>query len=121
MSKVISERTLSDWEMAYEDASDALRGAFRLWHQGTPDDQPERYEASSPLTFAADVQAPVFIIQGRHDTRTPARPVEVYEARMKELGKEIVVHWFDEGHAGAYSTEFQEMQIQFAVEVLGKG
>jgi hypothetical protein len=33
----------------------------------------------------------VLIIQGRNDTRTPPRSVEVYEASMKALGKAIEV------------------------------
>ena len=58
----------------------------------------ERYAASSPITYAQHVKAPVLIIQGRNDTRTPPRSVEAYEAKMKALGKAIKVHWFDAGH-----------------------
>jgi dipeptidyl aminopeptidase/acylaminoacyl peptidase len=65
------------------------------------------------------VRVPVLIIQGRNDTRTPARPVELYEARMKALGKPIEVHWFNAGHGGsradtALSIAHQELKLRFA-------
>jgi hypothetical protein len=40
------------------------------------------------------------IIQGRNDTRTPARPIEVYEQKLKDLSKPIEVRWFDAGRRG---------------------
>lgn len=66
--------------------------------------------------------APVLIIQGRNDTRTPARPVEMYEAKLKALGKPIEVYWFDAGHLGAgveQDIKHQEIMLRFAYKVLG--
>jgi hypothetical protein len=66
------------------------------------------------------------IIQGRNDTRTPARPIEVYEEKMKSLGKTIEVHWFDAGHMGPFAQveqaiKHQERMLEFAYRVLGEG
>jgi pimeloyl-ACP methyl ester carboxylesterase len=47
---------------------------------------------------AEQVRAPVLVIQGRHDSRRPPRQLEVFEAKMKALGKSIAVHWRDAGH-----------------------
>jgi len=60
------------------------------------------------------------IIQGRHDTRVPPREVEVYEAKMRALGKPIEVVWYDAGH-GSTSTaqmiEFVELMLNFAQRI----
>jgi dipeptidyl aminopeptidase/acylaminoacyl peptidase len=111
-----------DWAMEYEHLSAALRGYSVAIFGGTPDEKPEQYAAASPMTYIRSIKAPVLIIQGRNDTRTPARPVEVYEARMKALGKSIEVHWYDEGHFGGgveQDVQHQEIMLRFAHSVLG--
>jgi dipeptidyl aminopeptidase/acylaminoacyl peptidase len=69
---------------------------------GTPEEQPERYKASSALTYVEQVRAPVLILTGRTDYRSPAGPIELYEQKLKELGKAIEVVWFDAGHIGGF-------------------
>ena len=111
-----------DWAMEYEDLSPAMKGYSVALLGGTPEDVPERYAAASPMHYLDRIKAPVLIIQGRHDTRTPARPVEVFEAKMKALGKSIEVHWYDEGHLGGgveQEIEHQEIMMRFAYRVLG--
>ena len=77
------------------------------------------------MSELARVKAPVLIIQGRNDTRTPARPVEAYEAKMKALGKAIEVHWFEAGHMGSFaqverSIAHTELMLRFACRVLSR-
>jgi len=67
----------------------------------------------------------MLIIQGRNDTRTPARPVEMYEEKMRALGKSIEAHWFDTGHLGSFaqveqSIEHQELMLRFAYRIRSK-
>jgi dipeptidyl aminopeptidase/acylaminoacyl peptidase len=112
---------VADWAIAHEDTTETLRGIRALRFGGTPQEVPERYAASSPITYAERVTAPVLIIQGRHDTRTPPRSVELYEAKMKALGKSIEVHWFGAGHgslAVEQQIEHQERMLRFADRVL---
>jgi dipeptidyl aminopeptidase/acylaminoacyl peptidase len=116
---------IADWAIQYEDTADTLRGYQTALFGGTPADKPEQYRVSSPITYAEQVCAPLLIIQGRNDTRTPARPVEMYEAKMKELGKEITVDWYDTGHAGSFTNvelgiANTEKMLKFAVDVLRK-
>ncbi len=94
---------IADWAIQYEDTADTLRGYQPALFGGTPADKSEQYRASSPITYAEQVRAPLLIIQGRNDTRTPARPVEMYEAKMRALGKDITVDWYDTGHAGSFT------------------
>jgi dienelactone hydrolase len=115
---------IADWAVQYEDSAETLRGYQRALFLGTPEEKPEAYRRSSPITYAEAVQSPVLIIQGRNDTRTPARPIEMYEAKMKELGKSIEVHWYDTGHAGSATSveagiKHQELMMRFAYRVLG--
>jgi dienelactone hydrolase len=115
---------IADWAVSYEDSADTLRGYQVALLGGTPEDKSEQYAASSPITYAEHVQAPVLIIQGRNDTRTPARPVEMYEAKLKSLGKSIEVHWFDAGHMGSFaqveqSIDHQELMLRYAYRILG--
>ena len=112
---------VSDWAMMYEDSADTLKGYMVALFGGTPQEKPEQYRLSSPITYAQEVSAPVLIIQGRNDTRTPSRPVEVYEQKLKELGKSIEVHWFDAGHVGAgveRDIQNHEIMLRFAYRVL---
>lgn len=113
---------IADWAIAHEDTTDTLRGWRAARFGGTPEEQPERYATSSPITYAQHVKAPVMIIQGRNDTRTPPRSVEVYEAKMKALGKTIEVHWFDAGHGSLVvdqAIEHHELMLSFAHRVVG--
>jgi dipeptidyl aminopeptidase/acylaminoacyl peptidase len=114
---------IADWVAQYEDSAEALRGYQVSLFGGTPDEKPDEYATGSPVSYVQDVQAPVIIIQGRHDTRTPARPVEMYEARMRDLGKPIEVHWFESGHLGPYAQaeeaiQHQELFLQFALRIV---
>jgi dienelactone hydrolase len=114
---------IADWTIQYEDSAETLKGYQVALFGGTPQERPELYAAASPITYVERVRAPVLIIQGRNDTRTPARPIKLYEQRMRALGKPIEVVWFDAGHLGASAqTEqfigFQERMLAFARQVL---
>lgn len=111
-----------DWAAEYEDLSPAMKGYSVSLMGGTPEQVPDRYSSASVMTGLGKISAPVLIIQGRNDTRTPARPVEVFESKMRALGKPIEVHWYDEGHLGGgveQEIEHQEIMMRFAYRVLG--
>ncbi|MBN1562235.1 MAG: S9 family peptidase, partial [Anaerolineae bacterium] len=116
---------ISDWAINYEDSSPLLQSAFKTWLGGTPDEQPERYQKSSPITYAENVRAPLLIIQGRNDTRTTARQIEIYEQQMRAWGKEIEVVWFEAGHMANYvdarlDIAHHQLMLDFALKVLGR-
>lgn len=89
----------ADMVASYHECSDALRAAVAGWMRGTPEDRPEAYAASSPITYAAEVVSPILVVQLENDTRTPPEQMRNYERRMKELGKQIQVDWIGGGHA----------------------
>ena len=109
----------------YEATGGAMRSYQISLMGGTPEEQPERYKASSALTYVEQVRAPVLILLGRNDTRSPARPIELYEQKMKEQGKAIEVAWFDAGHISSVlqaelGIAYQEHMLRFAARVLGQ-
>ncbi len=113
---------IGDAALNYEDASDALKGAMRAWFGGTPAERPEVYAAGSPISYVAQLQAPVFIIQGRTDSRTTARQMEAYVEKLRALGKSVEIEWFDAGHGIGSSPEqmigFCERQLMFVWNIL---
>eukprot|EP01045_Picozoa_sp_COSAG04_P041409 COSAG04_NODE_12570_length_646_cov_0.941499_2_plen_124_part_01 len=57
----------------YEDQADTLRGYQRALFKGAPSEVPEATATASPITYAADVAAPLLVQQGANDTRCPRR------------------------------------------------
>jgi dipeptidyl aminopeptidase/acylaminoacyl peptidase len=115
---------IADWFLMYEDQADLGRAYQVSLFGGTPQERPAQHAASSPITYAEAVRAPVLIIQGRNDTRTPARQVERYVDRLRTLGKTVELHWFDAGHLGAgveQAIAHQELMLHFAYRVLTNG
>jgi dipeptidyl aminopeptidase/acylaminoacyl peptidase len=111
----------ADYVIAYEDEAEMLKAYDRGLMGGTPQEKPEEYKTSSPITYAEHVQAPILIIQGHNDRRCPPRSVQVYEQRLQQLGKPIEVFWFDAGH-GSLNVEqqidHQERMLRFAYQTL---
>ena len=89
---------IADQTLTWEDSSGLLQGITTASFGGTPSEKPDLYRAASPITYAEAVRVPLLVIQGRNDTRCPPRQMEVYEAKMRALGKDIEVIWFDAGH-----------------------
>lgn len=113
---------IADWAVMYEDEADTLKGYQVALFGGKPEEKPEQYAASSPITYAEQVAAPVLVIQGRNDSRCPARQLEQYEQKLKALGKPIDVHWFEAGHGSLVveqRIEHQERMLRFAYRTLG--
>lgn len=118
----MAQVAIADWSIMYEDEADTLRGYQRALFGGSPQETPDAHRASSPLTYAEAVRAPVLVIQGANDTRCPARQMRVYEATLREQGKDIQVEWFDAGHGSLSVDErihHMETMLRFAYRVLG--
>lgn len=114
---------IADWRLLYEDESETMRSFQRVMFGGTPSEKPEAHKLSSPITYAEHIQAPILVIQGWNDTRSPARQMQAFEARLKSLGKQIDIRWFDAGHSsrgGEQQLEHLEYKLQFVRRVLGE-
>lgn len=114
---------LADLAAAFDQCSDALRGALTGWMRGTPTERPEAYAKSSPITYAADVRVPVFVAQLENDTRTPSGQLRNYEKRLTEHGKQIEVAWYGGGHMSytpATVLSIYERMFAFAAKVIAQ-
>jgi dipeptidyl aminopeptidase/acylaminoacyl peptidase len=91
---------------SYYEGTDWTKGYLRAMMGGTPEEKPEQYRISSPITYAHQVEAPLLAIQFTNDMRCPPKQMENYAARMREFGKPFEIEWFDAGHAGIANDDF---------------
>jgi dienelactone hydrolase len=105
---------LGDYLAAYADEMEPLRAFDRALFGGAPDQLPELYARSSPISYAAEVRAPVLVLAGENDPRCPIRQIDNYLARLAELGKPYRCYRYDAGHG---SLVVAENLRQAAVEV----
>jgi dienelactone hydrolase len=89
---------VADYVAAYEDEMEALRAFDRSLFGGTPDEMPDSYRRSSPITYVDAVRAPVLVLAGANDPRCPIRQIENYLARLTTRGAPHEVYRFDAGH-----------------------
>ncbi|MFI1168304.1 prolyl oligopeptidase family serine peptidase [Streptomyces sp. NPDC020801] len=89
---------VADYVTAYHDEMEALKAMDRTLLGGTPEEVPERFEASSPLTYVDQVKAPVYISAGVNDPRCPIRQIENYVKRLEARGALHEVYRYDAGH-----------------------
>ncbi|MFE9428270.1 S9 family peptidase [Kitasatospora sp. NPDC006697] len=89
---------VADYLTAYADEMEALRSLDRTLFGGTPEEVPERWAASSPLSYVERVKVPVYISAGVNDPRCPIRQIENYVDRLKDLGLPHEVYRYDAGH-----------------------
>ncbi|MPY51012.1 prolyl oligopeptidase family serine peptidase [Streptomyces sp. K1PN6] len=89
---------VADYVTAYHDEMEALKAMDRTLLGGTPEEVPERFEASSPLTYVDAVRAPVYISAGVNDPRCPIRQIDNYVGRLQARGAVHEVYRYDAGH-----------------------
>ena len=89
---------VADYLTAYADEMEGLRAYDRSLFGGSPDEVPDRYERSSPITYVDDVTAPVLILAGANDPRCPIRQIDNYVERLRSRAFDVEVYRFDAGH-----------------------
>ncbi|HET6857923.1 MAG TPA: prolyl oligopeptidase family serine peptidase, partial [Streptomyces sp.] len=106
---------VADYVTAYHDEMEALKAMDRTLLGGTPEEVPERFEASSPLTYVDAVRAPVYISAGVNDPRCPIRQVENYVDRLAARGATHEVYRYDAGH-GSLVVEERIKQVRLELD-----
>ncbi|MFB7833369.1 prolyl oligopeptidase family serine peptidase [Streptomyces sp. NPDC057680] len=115
---------VADYVAAYEDEMEALKALDRTLLGGSPEEVPERYAASSPLTYVDAVKAPVHISAGVNDPRCPIRQIDNYIARLEAGGAVHEVYRYDAGHGSLVVEERIKqvgLDLAFAAKHLGGG
>lgn len=77
---------VADYAAAFAAATPAVRALDTVLFGGTPDEVPQRYTASSPVTYVDQVRAPVFLGVATDDVRCPPEPVERYAVLLTNRG-----------------------------------
>ncbi|MFD3515948.1 S9 family peptidase [Streptomyces sp. NPDC058657] len=106
---------VADYVTAYEDEMEALKAMDRTLLGGTPEEVPERFAASSPLTYVDEVRAPVYISAGVNDPRCPIRQIDNYVDRLAARGAVHEVYRYDAGH-GSLVVEERIKQVRLEID-----
>jgi len=110
----IAEVPVADYLAAYEDEMEGLRAYDRALFGGSPEEVPDVYVRSSPLTYVDAVAAPVLVVAGANDPRCPIRQIENYLGELDRLDKPHEVYRFDAGH-GSLVIEETIRQVEVAL------
>ncbi|MGC1735196.1 MAG: prolyl oligopeptidase family serine peptidase, partial [Pseudonocardiaceae bacterium] len=114
---------VADYAAAYADEMEPLRAFDRALFGGSPEELPELYQRSSPISYAADLRAPVLLLAGDNDPRCPIRQIDNYLVRLAELGKPYRSYRYDAGHGSlvvAENLRHAAVEVAFVREVLSE-
>ncbi|MET7988671.1 prolyl oligopeptidase family serine peptidase [Streptomyces sp. NPDC005281] len=114
---------VADYVTAYHDEMEALKAMDRTLLGGTPEEVPERFEASSPLTYVDAVKVPVYISAGVNDPRCPIRQIDNYVTRLAARDAVHEVYRYDAGHGSLVVDERIKqvrLELDFAERHLGR-
>jgi dipeptidyl aminopeptidase/acylaminoacyl peptidase len=110
---------VADYVAAYEDEMEPLKAFDRALFGGSPGQVPQRYQESSPLTYVADVLAPLLVIAGENDPRCPIRQVENYLRALDERGHPYELYRYDAGH-GSLVVDERVRQMRVELDFLAR-
>ena len=105
---------IGDYIAAFEDEMEPLKRYDAALFGGYPNDVPEAYRRSNPLTYVENVRVPMILLVGQNDPRCPSRSVDVYVERLRKLGKPYEEYRYDAGHG---SLKIDESLKQVAMEI----
>jgi dienelactone hydrolase len=113
---------IGDYVAAFEDEMEPLKRYDAALFGGTPAEAPEAYRIANPITYIERVRAPMLVTVGQNDPRCPARSVDVYTARLRELGIPFDEYRFEAGHGSVVVAEQIKqlaLQLDFAAKHFG--
>jgi len=91
---------LTDLEDMYENTMPHFKTELMEKFLGTPEENPERYEERSPVTYAENVDAPLFMLHGVNDRRVPVSQARIFREALDDAG-------YEAGEDGDY--EYEEL------------
>ena len=101
--------------MAFLDGTDPSRRRDRLAEYGDPADPEMRtfLKSISPLTHAAKLKIPLFIVQGAKDTRVPPDQAEAMVKAVRANGTPVWYVVYDAGPRGVHAGDqrFQSVRL----------
>ncbi|MCL9813287.1 S9 family peptidase [Natranaeroarchaeum aerophilus] len=79
---------LTDLEEMFETTMPHFRTELMEKYLGTPEENPDLYAERSPITYAENLDAPLFLVHGVNDRRVPVSQARLFRDRLDELGYE---------------------------------
>lgn len=105
---------VGDYVAAYEDEMEGVKAFDRSLFGGSPQEVPDKYRDSSPITYVAAVRAPVLVMAGENDPRCPIRQIDNYLAALAEHGVPHDVYRYDAGHGSLIDDErVRQVKVEF--------
>ncbi len=87
-----------NWRTMYRDQDEFLK-AYQRSLLGTPEENPDIYDAASPLTYIQAATAPLLTIQGENDIRVPKGQAQEVHDILKAKGNIVeTIYYPNEGH-----------------------
>ncbi|AYG78931.1 Dipeptidyl aminopeptidase BIII [Streptomyces hundungensis] len=96
----VAVKPVADCAAAHRTTTAALRALDERLFGGTPEEVPERYARSSPLRYAAAVEAPLLVAAATRDAKCPPGQVRDYLEALRHAGVRHESMWLDTGHDG---------------------
>jgi dienelactone hydrolase len=96
---------VADYVAAYQDEMEGLKGFDRSLFGGSPEEVPQKYRDSSPITYVENVVAPVLILAGENDPRCPIRQIDNYVEALAQQDAVHEVYRYDAGHGSLVDDE----------------
>ncbi|MFR9797127.1 alpha/beta fold hydrolase [Streptomyces sp. MS06] len=96
----VAVKPVADWAAAHRATTEALRAYDVRLFGGTPEEVPELYARSSPLTYADSVTDPLLVVGATRDSKCPPGQIRAYLAALDEAGADHESLWLDTGHDG---------------------
>ncbi len=87
-----------DFVAAHNYSAPELQAWDEAAYGGTPEQVPERYARSDPMTYVDDVRAPVLVIAGEADPRCPIEGVTPWVDALRARNHPVELVLYPEGH-----------------------
>jgi dienelactone hydrolase len=79
---------------------------------GSPDEVPNAYRRSDPMTYVSAVKAPILVIAGENDPRCPLEGITPWVEAVRSNGVPVEMELYPEGHhAGSVDLQVRNMRL----------
>jgi len=92
---------VGDYVMAFNEEAPSLQAMDRALFRGTPEEKPDLYRRSNPITYVDNVRVPVMFVIGENDSRCPLGQALAYVDRIDAAGVPHEVYRYTTGHGSA--------------------
>jgi dipeptidyl aminopeptidase/acylaminoacyl peptidase len=101
-----------DFLAAHRACAPELRAWDLAVYGGSPEEVPDVYRRSDPMTYVANVKAPTLVIAGENDPRCPLEGVTPWVDAVRANDVPVEVELYPEGHAvGSVDQQVHHMRL----------